>query len=80
MDEIAKLVNMAPSSFYRNFKKVTQTSPLQYQKQLRLNEAQRLMLTANTMQSPQAILWAMKARRNLAESIKKCSEIRQKQM
>lgn len=45
MDEIAKLVNMAPSSFYRNFKKVTKTSPLQYQKQLRLNEAQRLMLT-----------------------------------
>lgn len=31
--------------FYRNFKKVTQVSPLQYQKQLRLNEAQRLMLS-----------------------------------
>lgn len=45
MDKIAHSVNMAPSSFYRNFKKVTQVSPLQYQKQLRLNEAQRLMLT-----------------------------------
>ena len=45
MDEIAQSVNMAPSSFYRNFKKVTQVSPLQYQKQLRLNEAQRLMLS-----------------------------------
>lgn len=44
MDEIAQSVNMAPSSFYRNFKKVTQVSPLQYQKRLRLSEAQRLML------------------------------------
>ena len=47
MDEIALSVNMAPSSFYRNFKKVTQVSPLQYQKQLKLYEAQRLMLTGN---------------------------------
>ena len=47
MDEIAKDINMAPSSFYRNFKKVTKVSPLQYQKQLRLNEAQRLMLAKN---------------------------------
>ena len=45
MDEVAQSVNMAPSSFYRNFKEVTKVSPLQYQKQLRLNEAQRLMLT-----------------------------------
>ena len=47
MDEIAKSVNMAPSSFYRNFKKVTRISPLQYQKQLKLYEAQRLMLSGN---------------------------------
>ena len=45
MDKLALSINMAPSSFYRNFKKVTRVSPLQYQKQLRLNEAQRLMLT-----------------------------------
>ncbi len=47
MDEIARSVNMAPSSFYRNFKKVTKVSPLQYQKQLKLYEAQRLMLSGN---------------------------------
>ncbi len=47
MDEIALNVNMAPSSFYRNFKKVTQVSPLQYQKQLKLYEAQRLLLSGN---------------------------------
>ena len=45
IEDIAQQVNMAPSSFYRNFRKVTQVSPLQYQKQLRLYEAQRLMLT-----------------------------------
>lgn len=45
IEDIAAYVNMAPSSFYRNFRKVTQVSPLQYQKQLRLYEAQRLMLT-----------------------------------
>ncbi len=47
MDDIAQCVNMAPSSFYRNFKKITRVSPLQYQKQLRLYEAQRLMLSGN---------------------------------
>lgn len=45
IEDIAERVNMAPSSFYRNFRKVTQVSPLQYQKQLRLYEAQRLMLS-----------------------------------
>ncbi len=45
MDELARSLNLAPSSFYRHFKKVTTVSPLQYQKQLRLYEAQRLMLT-----------------------------------
>lgn len=47
IEELARDVNMAPSSFYRNFKKVTQVSPLQYLKQLRLYEAQRLMLSGN---------------------------------
>lgn len=45
MDDLARSLNLAPSSFYRHFKKVTTVSPLQYQKQLRLYEAQRLMLT-----------------------------------
>lgn len=44
IEDIAQHVNMAPSSFYRNFRKITKVSPLQYQKQLRLQEAQRLML------------------------------------
>lgn len=47
IEYIAQKFNMAPSSFYRNFKQVTSVTPLQYQKQLRLYEAQRLMLTGN---------------------------------
>lgn len=44
IEDIASKVNMAPSTFFRNFKAVTMISPLQYQKRLRLYEAQRLML------------------------------------
>lgn len=44
-DELADMVHMAPSTFHRHFKAVTQMSPLQYQKRLRLTAAQRLMMT-----------------------------------
>lgn len=44
IDELARSVNMSPSSFYRSFRHITAVSPLQYQKQLRLEEAKRLML------------------------------------
>lgn len=47
MDELADMVHMAPSTFRKNFKLVTTLSPLQYQKRLRLHEAQRLMLMEN---------------------------------
>lgn len=45
INELADLVSMATSTFHRQFKKVTSLSPLQFQKRLRLYEAQRLMLT-----------------------------------
>lgn len=47
IDKLAQKFNMAESSFYRHFSKVTTLSPLQYQKKLRLHEAQRLMLSEN---------------------------------
>lgn len=47
IDKLAQKFNMAESSFYRHFSKVTSLSPLQYQKRLRLYEAQRLMLSEN---------------------------------
>jgi AraC-like DNA-binding protein len=34
---------MSASAFHRNFKRITATTPLQYQKELRLLEAQRLL-------------------------------------
>lgn len=45
--ELAKEANMSPSSFYNQFKNVTGMSPIQYQKQLRLQEARRLLLIEN---------------------------------
>ena len=47
VSELAKKVNMATSTFHRHFKQITTLSPLQYQKRLRLYEAQRLMLVEN---------------------------------
>jgi AraC-like DNA-binding protein len=44
MDDLAKQARMSSASFHRHFKAVTSMSPLQYQKQLRLLEARRLML------------------------------------
>jgi transcriptional regulator GlxA family with amidase domain len=41
--ELAHKVNMSLSTFNRYFRQVTSISPLQFQKRLRLLEAQRLM-------------------------------------
>ncbi|SPY13591.1 Lactose operon transcription activator [Paenibacillus polymyxa] len=45
IDELSQLANMSPSSLHRHFKEVTAMSPMQYQKQLRLQEARRLLLS-----------------------------------
>jgi AraC-like DNA-binding protein len=41
---IAQEANMSPSGLHHHFKTLTNMTPLQYQKQLRLQEARRLML------------------------------------
>ncbi len=43
-DELAAAAQMSASSFHQHFKALTSMTPLQYQKQLRLLEARRLML------------------------------------
>jgi AraC-like DNA-binding protein len=48
VEELAGQASMSPSSFHHHFKLVTSMSPLQYQKQLRLLEARRLMLAENS--------------------------------
>jgi AraC-like DNA-binding protein len=45
IDDISRLLHMSVSGFHAHFKAVTAMSPLQFQKQLRLQEARRLMLS-----------------------------------
>lgn len=44
IDQLASSVGMSTSSLHHHFKAVTAMTPMQYQKQLRLNEARRLMV------------------------------------
>jgi AraC-like DNA-binding protein len=48
IEDLADRARMSPSSFHYHFKEVTSMSPLQYQKQLKLLEARRLMLAENS--------------------------------
>lgn len=48
---LAKKVGMSTSSFHAHFKSILGTSPLQYQKQLRLMEAKWLLLSGHTVTS-----------------------------
>lgn len=45
METLARELGMSSSGFHHHFKAVTNMSPLQFQKQLRLQEARRLMLS-----------------------------------
>jgi AraC-like DNA-binding protein len=45
IEDLASIAHMSASSFHHRFKEVTAMSPMQFQKQLRLHEARRLMLT-----------------------------------
>ena len=46
VEDLAALIGLSASAFYRNFQAVTGTTPIQYQKKIRLQEA-RLLLAAN---------------------------------
>lgn len=45
IDDLAAIARMSASAFHRQFKALTSLTPLQYQKQLRLLEARRLMVS-----------------------------------
>jgi transcriptional regulator GlxA family with amidase domain len=47
VEDLAVHAHMSPATFHRQFKSVTSMTPLQYQKQLRLLEARRLMIANN---------------------------------
>ena len=44
IDDLTHIASMSRSSLHQHFRALTSMSPLQYQKQLRLQEARRLML------------------------------------
>ncbi len=44
IDALAEMAGMSVFTFYRQFRAITATSPLQYQKQIRLQEARMLLL------------------------------------
>ena len=45
VEDVARLSGMSMSAFYRNFQAVTAMSPIQFQKQIRLQEARLLLAT-----------------------------------
>ncbi|MDR9855747.1 AraC family transcriptional regulator [Paenibacillus sp. VCA1] len=45
IEELAAQFSMSPTTFHKQFKRVTAMSPLQYQKTIRLQTARRLLLT-----------------------------------
>src|SRR3989454_863201 len=47
IEELARELGMSVSGFHHHFKAVTAMSPLQFQKQLRLQEARRLLLAGD---------------------------------
>jgi transcriptional regulator GlxA family with amidase domain len=54
VERLADIAGMSPSSFHQHFRAVTSLSPLQFQKQLRLIEARRLMRTTGATASAAA--------------------------
>ena len=44
VEELAERVNMSPATFYRKFRLVTGSSPVQFRKKVRLFEARRILL------------------------------------
>ena len=48
IDDLASAVAMSPATFHRQFKSVMSTTPLQYQKRLRLLEARRRLMNGSS--------------------------------
>jgi len=48
IEDLADIANMSVSSLHRHFREVIAMSPIQFQKQLRLQEARRLLLAKST--------------------------------
>jgi AraC-like DNA-binding protein len=51
VENVARIAGMSESAFYRNFQAVTAMSPIQFQKQIRLQEARLLLATTRDVTS-----------------------------
>ncbi|NYE61983.1 AraC-like DNA-binding protein [Duganella sp. 1224] len=47
IEDVAGQVGMSPTSFHRHFRRVTSLSPIQFQKQIRLQQARSLLLSSS---------------------------------
>jgi len=54
VEQLAAVAGMSPSAFHQHFRNVTSMTPLQFQKQLRLIEARRLLLSEGVSASSAA--------------------------
>jgi transcriptional regulator GlxA family with amidase domain len=45
IEDLANVINLSPSAFHKHFKKVTNMSPLHYQKVVRLQNARQLLIS-----------------------------------
>lgn len=48
VEELADIAGMSPTSFHRHFRALTTMSPLQYQKQIRLQQARMLLMNESS--------------------------------
>ncbi|WP_286035631.1 helix-turn-helix transcriptional regulator [Succinatimonas hippei] len=71
INDLSDKIHMSPSAFFRNFSKVTGTTPLQYQKQLRLYEAQRILLQQDINTQKAAFLVGYKSANQFCRDYKK---------
>lgn len=68
VEELARETNMSVSGLHHKFKAMTMMGPLQYQKQLRLQEARRLMLSGSMDATTAAVEVGYKSPHNLVEN------------
>jgi AraC-like DNA-binding protein len=73
---LAAATGMSPSSFHEHFRAVTSLSPRQFQKQLRLIEARRLMLSGASRRAAQHSWLAMRACSSSHGNTAECSACR----
>ena len=72
--ELTAQVGMSASSFHKHFEAITSTTPLQYQKELRLLEARRLLRSGAASVAAAASRSATRARASSAASTRASSE------